>query len=119
MALTNAGKSYVVKNDLDTSTEYISLHLTNDTELTGHGYARKALTSSDKTVRATDGRITGPTNFEIYTAGTNSAQQAQQVALYSAATGGNQLFEPEAIDATIPDAPANGQAFRLSLTLNF
>ena len=54
----------------------------------------------------------------MYVASDGSAQRAQQVALYDASTGGNQLFEPDAIDATIPAAPVEGQGFRLTLTLN-
>ena len=64
------------------------------------------------------GVITGPTNLEIYVANDDAAQQAQRVALYDASTGGNQLFEPEAIDAPIPNAPVDGQALRFTLTLN-
>ena len=113
---TNRGLQQAMSVGIASSTRYISLHLTNDTELSGHGYARASISTAQMTVSSA-GVITGPSNHEIYTANDGSAQQAQQVALYDAASGGNQLLSPEAITSP-PAAPVNGQAFRLTLTLN-
>ena len=117
MAYTDKGLETVQSVGTASATRYISLHLTDDSELSDHGYARKAITAAQMSV-ATDGVITGPADHPIYTADDDSAQRAQKVALYDAETGGNQLLEPEAIDATIPAAPVDGQEFRLTLTLN-
>ena len=117
MALTDRGKQVTMESGLASATRYISLHLANDTELSGHGYARKAITSDEMTVSST-GIITGPNNFGIYTANDGSAQRAQKVGMYDAASAGNQLLEPEALTGTVPAAPVNGQEFRLSLTIS-
>ena len=117
MALTDRGKELAMGVGIASATRYISLHLTNGTELSGHGYARKAITMAEMSV-SNAGVITGPANFEIYTADDATAQRAQQCALYDAAAGGGEVFEPEALTGTIPAAPVNGQAFRLSLTMN-
>lgn len=116
MAFTNKGKEVVMSEGLDSRSRYAALHLTNNTELAGHGYARKELTPAMMAVSAT-GVIT-VARFEFYTANDASAQRAQKVSIYDAATGGNQLMTPEAIAATIPPAPENGQTLRLALTLN-
>ena len=42
MAWTDLGKAKVMDEGIDGATRYVSLHLTDDTELSGHGYARKA-----------------------------------------------------------------------------
>lgn len=119
MALTNRGKRYAMEQgvfpDSDTN-RFISFHLTNDTELSGHGYARKAINHSQLTVAAT-GIATGPTNYEIYTANDATAQDANKWALYDALTGGNQIYEPEAFTTDIA-APASGQTARLTPIFN-
>ena len=97
-------------------TRYISLHLANGTELSAHGYARKAVTLSGWTISST-GVAVGATDLEIFTATDASAQDPGQVALYSAATGGSQIYEAEDLTTDVA-APANGQAVRLTLTLN-
>ena len=117
MALTNAGKAEIMANGFTANTKYISLHLTNNTELSGHGYARKAWTSGDMTVNATNGRVTATANFEIYTANDNSAQKAIKVAIYNHATNSaaaNQILTPENLTGTAPEAPILNQTFRLS-----
>ena len=100
----------------DDTNRFISFHLSSDTELSGHGYARKAINHSSLTVAAT-GIATGPTNLEIYTASDASAQNADKWALYDALTGGNQIYEPEDFTADVA-APANGQAVRLTPIFN-
>ena len=115
MAFTNKGKELAMKEGIASQTRYISLHLTNNTELSGHGYARKAITSGQMSVAST-GVVTGPADLEIYEANDGSAQRAQKVALYDSRTGGNQLLTPEAITSP-PAAPINGQAFALTLTI--
>ena len=117
MALTDFGKDEAMDGPgVFGATRYISFHLTNDTELSGHGYARKSLTQSQADKSATDGVVTTPDNFECWTASDGSAQRPMKFALYSALTGGNQVFEPEDLDATIPAAPADGQAYQASLS---
>ena len=117
MALTNRGKQQAMSVGIASTTRYISFHLTSNAELSGHGYARKSISAGQMTV-SNAGVITGPSNLEIYVASDGSAQRAQRVALYDASTGGNRLFDPEAIDTPIPAAPVEGQGFRFTLTLN-
>ena len=117
MAYTDRGKEIVQSVGLASATRYISLHVTNGDELADHGYARKAITAANMSV-ANDGVVTGPTNLEIYTADDGSAQRAHQCALYDAAAAGNQILEPESLTGTVPAAPVDGQAFRLTLTMN-
>ena len=115
MALTDRGKRYAMEEGIfpdDDTDRYISFHLSGGTELAAHGYARKSINHSELTVAAT-GIATGPTNFEIYTASDGSAQDADQWALYDAATGGSQIYEPQDFTTDIA-APANGQAARLT-----
>ena len=117
MAFTDEGNRIVMSDEgFDSATRYISLHLANDTELSGHGYARKAITTAQMTV-GSDGEITLPANHEIYTANDGSAQQAQQWAIYDAASGGVQLLTPETL-TTIVAAPVDGQTFRLTGTIS-
>ena len=116
MAYTDRGLQQCQSVGMSSTTRYISLHQTNDTELAGHGYARAAITTAQMTV-SNAGVITGPTNHPIYTANDATAQRAMRVALYDAASGGNELAEPEAITSP-PAAPVDGQEFRLTLTLN-
>ena len=116
MAFTNRGKELAMSVGIKSASRYISLHLANGTELSGHGYARKEITTAQMVV-ANTGVITGPTNLEIYEANDGSAQQAAKVALYDASSAGNQILEPEDIPSP-PDAPENGQSFRLTLTIN-
>ena len=115
MALTNEGKKLAMEEGVLNGTRYISLHLSTGTELSGHGYARKAITLNQWTVAA-NGQAVGPTALDIYTANDGSAQDADQVALYDASTGGNQIFTPETLTTDV-GAPQNGQTFRLTLTL--
>lgn len=115
MALTDMGKRAAMKGGLFSSTRYIALLSSSTTELSGHGYSRAALTAAQASV-ANNGNITGPANHPIYTADDDSAEQATHVAIYDAATGGNQLVTPGAITSP-PAAPVNGQQFRLSLTV--
>ena len=117
MAFTNRGLQQAMSVGIASATRYISLHLTNGTELSGHGYVRKSLTTAQMTLSAA-GVITGPANLGIYTASDSAAQRAQQCALYDAASSGNQLLQPENLTGTVPAAPVNGQEFRLSLTIN-
>ena len=117
MAFTDRGKELAMSVGIASATRYISLHLTNGTELAAHGYARKAITAAEMST-SNAGVITGPANFEIYTANDGTAQRAQQNAVYDALTGGSQILEPEALTGTIPAAPVDGQAFRLTLTIN-
>ena len=115
MAWTNRGKRYLMEDGLEGATRHISLHLASGVELTGHGYSRKAVTAAQMTVAAT-GVVSFPADFEIYTASDASAQDADQWALYDAATGGNQILEPEDLTTDVA-APANGQALQLTATI--
>ena len=116
MAWTDLGKAKVMDEGIDGATRYVSLHLTDDTELSGHGYARKAVSTGDITVSATDGTTTLPTNLSIYTANDGSAQRAQKVGLYNSSSGADQLLEPEAITSP-PAAPISGQELQLTITI--
>ena len=119
MALTNRGKRYAMEQGVfpdSNANRYISLHLSNNNELAGHGYARAAINHAQLTVAAT-GIATGPTNHEIYTANDATAQDANRWALYDALTGGNQIYEPEDFSTDVA-APVNGQAVRLTPIFN-
>ena len=116
MSFTNYAKELLMKTEhFIKNSKYIALHGSGDTELSGNGYSRKAVTTSQMTV-ANTGVVTFPTNLTIYTANSNSAVQALKVSIYDAATGGNQLLTAEAISSP-PAAPGNGQSFQISLTL--
>ena len=115
MAWTNRGKRYLMEDGLKGATRFIALHLANDAELAGHGYARKAGTAAQMTVAA-NGVVSFPADFEIYTASDASAQNADKWSLYDAATGGNQILEPEDFTTDVA-APANGQALQLTATI--
>ena len=119
MALTNRGKQYAMEQGVfpdDDTNRFISFHLPSNTELSGHGYARKSINHSQLTIAST-GIATGPTNFQIYTASDASAQDAGKWALYDALTGGSQIYEPEDFTTDV-GAPANGQAVRLTPIFN-
>ena len=115
MAWTNRGKRYLMEVGLKGATPHITLHVASGTELNGHGYSRKAATPAQISVAA-DGTVSFPADFEIYTASDASAQDADQWALYDAATGGNQILEPEDLTTDVA-APANGQALQLTATI--
>lgn len=116
MAFTDTGKVEAMKG-IAALDRYVSLHLSNDTELSGHGYSRKAVSAAVlQAAIGSDGQIS-LSNVDVYTATDGSAQDADKVALYDAATGGNQLMEPETLTTDV-GAPALGQTFRLTtLTL--
>ena len=99
------------------ATRYVALFLTDDTELSGHGYSREDVTSAQASVHATTGVVTFPTNLEIYTANDDSAQRAQRFNIMDAATGGSALLEDNAVITAPPLAPVNGQTFRMSITV--
>ena len=117
MALTDRGKELAMSEGIASATRYISLHLAAGTELSGHGYARKAVAASEMTV-ASDGAITVSAPIDVYAADDASAQDADQVGLYDAATGGDQIYEPEDLTTDV-GAPGDGQTVQLTaLTLN-
>ena len=119
MALTDFGKNAAMDGPgVFGATRYISFHLTSDTELSGNGYVRKSLTTSQAVTTSSAGVVTTPDNFECWTASTASAQRPMKFSLYSALTGGSQIYETEDLDATIPAAPGDGQAYEASLTFN-
>ena len=116
MAYTNLGLQQVQSVGIASVTRYLSLHLANDTELAGHGYARRALAPSQMTVSAA-GVVTVLTPLDVYTASGATAQDADKAALYRTAAGNDQLMEPENLTTDV-GAPTDGQTFRLtSLTL--
>ena len=117
MAYTDRGKELAQSVGIASATRYVSLHLAAGTELSGHGYARKAITASEMSV-GSDGTITVSAPLDVYTATDATAQDADQVGLYDAATGGDQIYEPEDLTTDV-GAPDDGQTFQLSsLTLN-
>ena len=85
MAFTNRGLQQAMTTGINSTTRYLSLHLTNNTELSGHGYARASITTAQMSA-SNAGVITGPTNHPIYTANDATAQRAMRVALYDAAS---------------------------------
>jgi len=117
MGFTDRGKK-ICMDAVGGAARFIGLFLANDTELSGHGYARKQISAAQMTVSSA-GVITGPANLVIYTANDGTAQRAMKVGLFASGVRGTDdaILEPEAI-TTPPAAPANGQDFRLSLTLN-
>lgn len=115
MALLDDGKNKAM-DGIILGTTYICLTLANDTELSGHGYARKAVSAGDWTVSSAG--VATVSNVDVYTASDGSAQQAQKVGLASSTTGSINLLSAETL-TTVPSAPGNGATFRLtSLTLN-
>lgn len=110
MALPDAGKNEALQGLLD-GTRYIALLLANDTELSGHGYARKAIALSSWTI--TGGVATAAVPLEIYTATDGSAQQAGKAQIFDAATTGNALTDAVTL-SPLPAAPSNGGTFRLT-----
>lgn len=118
MALTNDGKVIIMSEGFAGSTKYISLHLADNTELSGHGYARKAWVTGDMTVNQTNGRVSAPANYEIYTANDGSAQKAAKVGIYSHSasteSGDKQILSPENLAGSAPAAPILNQTFRLA-----
>ena len=122
MAFTDPGKGIVMDEGIDGSDRYLSLHLSNGTELNGHGYARKMVTSAQIDVASATGvstLISSILPLLIYTANDASAQVAAQVALYSASTGGVQIYQPQNLTNPPALAPVSGQSFELTtVTLN-
>ena len=59
MALTDRGKELAMSVGIASATRYISLHLAAGTELSGHGYARKAVAASEMTVASGSARYHG------------------------------------------------------------
>ena len=113
MALTDRGKELAMSVGIASATRYVSLHLADGTELDAdHGYARKAITTAEQSVSGT-GVLTVTTPLDVYTADDAAAQDADQAAMYDAATGGAQIYEPEDLTTDVA-APGDGQTFRLT-----
>ena len=112
---SNKGKELAMEG-VAVATRYISHHLSDNTELSGHGYARKAITAAQMSVSSA-GVLTGPTDFECWTASDGSAQNPDKWNLYTASTGGDAILSaPEGFSTDVA-APVNGQAVTLSITL--
>ena len=94
-------------------TVYIGLHVDSSgsagAELAGNGYARKSWGSSEKTLNSTTSTISNSADLILFTATTASAQDANYMVIYDAASGGNALTNAQAFGTNIA-APANGQA---------
>ena len=119
MALTTAGKNFVAQKAFVDETIYIGLHVDSSgsagAELSGNGYARKSWGSSEKTLNSTTSTITNSSDLILFTATTASAQDAQHMVIYDAASGGNALTTARAFTTNIA-APANGQALVVRAT---
>ena len=111
MALTTEGKNFVAQKAFVDETIYIGLFTADNdaNELVGNGYARKSWGSSEKTLNATTSTISNSADLILFTATTASAQDANWMQLFDAATGGNALTTRKAFSTNIA-APANGQA---------
>ena len=123
MPFSEQGKGIVMDEGIDGSNRHISLHLADNTELSGHGYSRTEVSAANINVDTADGVATLASSIlplTLYTANDDGAQVAVKAALYSAATGGVQIYEPEDLDTGAPTAaPIDGQGFELtSVTLN-
>lgn len=116
MAFTDLGKNKIMDEGIDGAPRFISLHLADDSELSGHGYSRSEISITEWTI-ASDGVATGPTHHPIYTANDDSAQRGMKIGLYNSVAGSDQLMEPEDI-SNPPPAPANGQSVQLTVTVN-
>lgn len=119
MPLDNPGKNKAM-DGIVLGTVYVALHVSGGAELSGHGYARKAVAAGDWSV--SDAGVATLSNIDVYTASDGSAQQAAQVSVWRTASGTtastDRLYSPEDLTTT-PAAPGNGATFRLtSLTLN-
>ena len=107
MALTNAGKNFIVQKAIVDQTIYVALAV-DGTELSGHGYSRLAWGTGAKNLNTTDNRAVSSADLTIYTATDGSAQDANQAAYFDAATGGNQLTTWQNLTTDVA-APNNGQ----------
>ena len=99
MALTNRGKQYAMEHgDLPRQTTPTATSATTwqaGTELNGHGYARKEINHSRAHGGRDRHRHRADQLRDLHGVSDASAQDADQWALYDAATGGNQIYEPE------------------------
>ena len=112
MALTNEGKKVAMEGPgVFGTTRYLSLHLSSKTELSGHGYARKAIRPAD--VSVSNAGVATIANLDVYTASDGNAQDADKVAIYDASSGGNLLYDIQDLNVDVA-APSNGQTFRLT-----
>lgn len=119
-AYSNTGKKQYMDEFVGTSL-YVALFLTGGTELSGFGYARKALSSSLFTVSSA-GVATLDAALVLFSAIVGAGQNAQQPAtlnLMNASTGGSAIYSANVALTGVTGAPTNGQAVELStLTLN-
>lgn len=87
--LTNAGARKMLETGLFGGTTYLALKIGN-TEVSGNGYLRKAVTASNFTFSTN----TVTNNADIdFVSPTGSWGDVTAVSLYSAANGGNELFK--------------------------
>ena len=107
MALTTAGKNFLVQHAIIGQTIYVALAV-DGTELSGHGYSRLAWGTGAKTLNETESRAQSSADLTVYTATDGSAQDANQAAFFDAATGGNQLTTWGNLTTDVA-APTNGQ----------
>lgn len=88
--VTTAGRVKAMRSGLFTGDVRLSLHLDNDVELRGHGYAARQLDLATAQFR-TDGSVSFA-SVEVYTATSASAQEATRFGLQDGR--GNQLLNP-------------------------
>lgn len=120
MALSNAGKKFVLENNMTTASLWAGLSANGTAEQgSAAGYARVQLPTNRRSV-SNAGVLTlaaSASPIPFYTANAANAANPSHIAVFSAASGGDQLTEWQALSPD-PDAPANGQAVRIvSLTL--
>lgn len=110
MAWTTYFKNQVAANVFQNSTKYVGLAI-DGTELTGHGYSRGAWITSAMTLANDTSVITNNDIVIAYTPTDSSAQDADEFAIFDAASGGNQLTEWEDLTSDVA-APELGQSLR-------
>ena len=116
MALTDAGKAFIMNNDMGDAEVYVALSANGSEEQSGQGYIR-AILPEDRAISA-NGMLTLSQPLIVYTPNAPGAPDSTHAALFDAADEGNRLTEWEELSGDIP-APADGQPFRLStFTMN-
>ena len=124
MALTDAGKKFVMENDMRTANMWVGLSTAaTDTivEASNQGYARVAVpaAANNRSISAA-GVMTLAASvvpLVVYTPTDGNAPDHARGALFDAASAGNRLTDWETPSPDI-DAPVQNQAYRLTqLTL--
>ena len=115
MAWTTYFKNQVAANEFQDSTKYVGLAI-DGTELTGNGYARAAWLTTEMTLANDTSVITNSAIIVAYTPTTDSAQDADEFAIFDAVSGGNQLTDWEDLTSDVA-APELGQRIQFPVDM--